>query len=334
MKKTGIRKVIAAIGAAALALVLASCSSGGSSGDSTSSASGSGEAKMKVAMVIDSSISDGGWGTSCYKAMIDAADEHGWETAYSESVSTADFVTTIEGYAGEGYDLVYCPGAEFQDAVEQASKDYPDTHFCILNGSLESDNVVSMLPDAEQIGSLAGAAAGLITQTGNVGFIGGTELDTTKAKLEAFTAAAKKVNPSVNVTSAYAGSFDDTAKGKEIALSMMSTNDVDVLFGDASAVDTGAREALASKEGTFDIGQPDDMGGASDALIAVSIVTDNSSLVSECMTDVESGSFGNKTIEGNLENGGVKVGTWSNIVSSDVQAKYVDIVDQIEKGTF
>ena len=34
----------------------------------------------RVAMICDSSISDGGWGMSCYNAMVDAAEEHGWET--------------------------------------------------------------------------------------------------------------------------------------------------------------------------------------------------------------------------------------------------------------
>ena len=32
----------------------------------------------KVAMICDSSISDGGWGMSCYNAMMDAAKKHGW----------------------------------------------------------------------------------------------------------------------------------------------------------------------------------------------------------------------------------------------------------------
>ena len=34
----------------------------------------------KVAMICDSSISDGGWGMSCYNAMVDAAAKYGWAT--------------------------------------------------------------------------------------------------------------------------------------------------------------------------------------------------------------------------------------------------------------
>ena len=49
---------------------------------------------------------------------------------------------------------------------------------------LRHDNIQSILPDAEQIGYMAGALAGLMSKTNNIGFIGGMELDTTKAKVE------------------------------------------------------------------------------------------------------------------------------------------------------
>ena len=217
---------------------------------------------------------------------------------------------------------------------QQVAEEYPDTYFCVLNGTLETDTVTSVLPDAKQIGYLAGALAGLTTKTNYIGFIGGVELDTTKEKLDCYEAAAKVVNPDVQVASAYAGSFDDSAKGKEIAASMVTTYDIDVMFGDASAVDTGAREALAGYEEKYDIGQPGDLGSADDKVIMCSVVTDNAALVKACMEDVENGTYGNKTIEGNMANGCLNVGTFSSIVPEDVQAEYLKIADQIKEGTF
>lgn len=194
--------------------------------------------------------------------------------------------------------------------------------------------MVSLVPNTDQIGQLAGALAGLITKTNSVGFIGAVELDTTKSKLENFEKAAKKVNPDVQVTSAYAGSFTDAAKGKELATTFVNSNNVDVMFGDASIVDTGAREALAIYGDRYDIGQPGDLGSADDKLIACSVVTDNKAMILSAMKDVEAGSFGNKIVKGDLDNGGVAVGTFSNIVDQDTQAKYQEIVSQIKAGTF
>lgn len=327
------KKLLAALLTGTLVIgSLAGC--GGSGSGSEGSTGDAGSSEYKVAMVLNSSASDGGWGASCYQAMVDAAKEKGWDSAYTDNVETSDYVNVMTEYADQGYQLIFAPGNEYSDAVAQVSADYPDTYFCLLNGAIESDNVTSVLPDADQIGYLAGALAGLLTKTNNIGFIGGMELDTTKSKLDCYTKAAQKVNPDVKVQSAYAGSFDDSAKGKEIASSMITTNDVDVMFGDASAVDTGAREALEAYDNKYGIGQPGDLGSADDKVIPCSIVTDNAALVIQCMEDVENGEYGNKTIEGNLENGCLYVGTFSNIVPEDVQNEYMEVVEQIKDGTF
>lgn len=313
-------------------LLFTGCGSG-SGGSSDNGSSSSGDTR-KVAMIYNASINDGGWGSSCYSAMTDAAEELGWETAYTENVDTADYVSAITNYAELGYDLIYCPGNEYTDAVEEVAGNYPEVNFCLLNGTVSTDNIVSVMPDAEQIGYLAGALAGLMTNSNYIGFIGGMELDTTQTKLAAYEAAAKKVNPDVEVESAYAGSFDDSAKGKEIASSMISTYDVDVMFGDAGAVDTGAREALAEHADHYSIGQPGDLGSEDDSVIICSVVTDNTALLKQCMEKVESDSYGNETITGDLSNGGLSVGTFSNVVPEDIRTAYLEYVDQIEAGTF
>ena len=300
----------------------------------TKAADSSKASGYKVAMVLDSSVSDGGWGASCYQAMVNAAKDSGWETVYTDNVATADFATVMTDYAELGYNLIFAPGNQYTDAVKQVAEEYPDIKFALLNGTVETENITSILPDAKQIGYMAGALAGLMSKTNNIGFIGGMELDTTKAKLECYEKAAKKVNPNIKVSSAYAGSFSDTAKGKEIASSMVSTYDVDVMFGDASAVDTGAREALAGSEGRYDIGQPGDLGSADHKIIICSVVTDNAALLKACMKDVEADTFGGKTIYGDLSNGCLSIGTFSSLVPQDIQTQYKEIVDQIKAGTF
>lgn len=290
--------------------------------------------KRRIAMVFNAPINDGGWGSSCYEAMVKAAEECGWETAYSENVATADYGATMQAYIDMGYDLVYLPGNEYQSSVLQVSRDNPDAKFLVLNGTEVNDGIQAAMPDAVQIGQCAGALAGLLTKTDSIGFIGGIEIDTTLQKLEGYTQAAQKVNPKVRVTSAYAGSFNDAAKGKEIATSMCSSNAVDVMFGDASVVDAGAREAQAGFPGTYNIGQPNDLGGADDPLVPNSVVTDNVVHIVQCMRDYEAGEYGNKTVLGDLSNGGVSVGTFSSIVPPEIQEEYLQIIDQIRDGAF
>jgi basic membrane protein A len=319
-------------GAATLGALLLSACSGTSS---TESVEDSEPSKRKVATVSDGSINDGGWCASCYQAMVDAADKLGWECAYTENVAQADWGTAYQNYIDQGYDLIFVQGEEYQETVKQLSKDNPDARFALLQGTTENDGIESLAPNDEEIGQLAGALAGLLTKTNSVGFIGGVELASTQTKFEAYKAALQTVNPDANATVVYAGSYTDAAKGKEIASTLINQQNVDVIFGDASIVDTGARETLAEYSGRYNIGQPGDIGSSDDKIIACSVVTDNESMLEQAMRDIEDGTFGNKTITGDLSNGGVKIGTFSSvIVPNEIEEKYEAIVEQIENGTF
>ena len=303
----------------------------------------------KVAMICDSSISDGGWGMSCYNAMIDAAEKRGWETAYSDSIDQSAYFDTIDSYCSLGYDLIYAPGNQYTDAVLQAAEEYPEISFALLNGGADTPakavngNVTSLLPNAQQIGWIAGALAGLMTKTGTIAFIGGMELDTTKGKYEGFKeaaayTAAQEGKTAVALDIVYSNSFSASDKGIEFAKAMIDQG-ADVFFGDASAVDSGARQAIdeynASKGEVvvYDIAQPGDLLGQNECIIC-SQVTDNSSLVALAMESVENGILGGDVIYGSMENGALYAGAISDLVPADVQAKYLEYIDQMVAGTF
>lgn len=324
----------------ALALVLVLCIAFGAlTACAAKETAVEGEKTYKVAMICDSSISDGGWGAACYNGMTAAAAERGWETAYTDSIEQSAYADTMISYCDAGYDMIFAPGNQYSDAVKQVAADYPDVCFAVLNGSTElpTDNIMSMLPNADQIGSIAGIIAGLMSESNVIGFIGGMELDTTKSKLAHFESAAQVINPAIKAVSAYAGSFNDTAKGMELAASMINEG-ADVFFGDASAVDSGARQAIDQANGEtvkiIDIGQPADLLGQNPC-VACSVVTDNAGMLAICLEKVENGTFGNEVVFGSLENGCVFLGAFNNdLIDAETQAKIVEYVQQLQDGTF
>ena len=133
-------KLPALLRALATCLSLAACggtdadTSGGDPSGEDAGGDASGEATYRVAMICDSSISDGGWGMSCYNAMVDAAEAYGWETEVSDSIAQSAYYDTIVSYCDLGYDLIYAPGNQYTDAVLQAAEEYPDVAFALLNG--------------------------------------------------------------------------------------------------------------------------------------------------------------------------------------------------------
>ena len=303
----------------------------------------------KVAMICDSSINDGGWGAACYNAMIAAAEKMGWETEVTDSISQDAYYDSIVAYCTLGYDMIYAPGNQYTDAVLQAAEEYPDVAFALLNGAEDTPakavngNVSSLLPNAQQIGWIAGALAGLMTESGKLGFIGGMELDTTKGKIAGFEEAAKYVGEKegkeielLNVP--YANSFSDAPKGKEFATELISQG-ADVFFGDASAVDSGAREAIDAANAAsgsvkvYDIAQPADILGQNECIIC-SQVTDNSAMVVASMEAVENGTFGGEVLYGTLQNGTLSAGALSDLVPADVQEKYLSYIEEMKNDTF
>ena len=303
----------------------------------------------KVAMICDSSINDGGWGAACYNAMVAAAEKKGWQTEVTDSISQDSYYDSIVAYCALGYDMIYAPGNQYTDAVLQAAEEYPDVAFALLNGAVDTPekavnkNVSSLLPNAQQIGWIAGALAGLMTETGKLGFIGGMELDTTKGKIAGFEEAAKYVAEQEGKTVEllnvpYANSFSDAPKGKEFATELIAQG-ADVFFGDASAVDSGAREAIdaanaaAGEVKIYDIGQPADILGQNECIIC-SQVTDNSAMIVASMQAVIDGTFGGATLYGTLQNNTLSAGALSDLVPADVQEKYLAYIDQMIAGTF
>ena len=343
------KKLLAILLTLAMSLSLAAC--GGTGTDTTGGGTedggdSSGESACRVAMICDSSISDGGWGMSCYNAMVDAAEEHGWETEVSDSIAQSAYYDTIVSYCDLGYDLIYAPGNQYTDAVLQAAS---EVCFALLNGGEDTPaqaangNVTSLLPNAQQVGWIAGALAGLMTQSGTIAFIGGMELDTTLGKYQGYQEAAAYVGEQEGKTVTtldivYSGDFSATDKGIEFAKAMIDQG-ADVFFGDASAVDSGARQAIdeanaASGSVTiYDIAQPSDLLGQNECIIG-SQVTDNASLVGLCMEAVENGTFGGEVIYGTLQNGALSAGALSDLVPADVQEKYQSYLDQMVNDTF
>ena len=348
------KKFLALMLALVMALSLVACGSkpaGGDSntGDGNDDANTDGDKVYKVAMICDSSINDGGWGAACYNAMVAACDKQGWQYEVTDSISQDQYYDSITAYCALGYDMIYAPGNQYTDAVLQAAEEYPDIAFALLNGAEKTPgeavngNVSSLLPNAQQIGWIAGALAGLMTESGKLGFIGGMELDTTKGKIAGFEEAAKYVAEQEGKTVEllnvpYANSFSAAPKGKEFATELLSQGAA-VFFGDASAVDSGAREAIdaanaaAGSVKIYDIGQPADILGQNECIIC-SQVTDNSAMIVASMQAVEAGTFGGNTVYGTLENGTLSAGKISDLVPADVQEKYNAYLQQMVDGTF
>ena len=335
--------------ASAMTVALAGCGGSGSSDSASTSDSGEKKSSYKVAMIMSGTITDGGWDQGHYESLKRAIEGHSkWEMLEpKENTADADAATAAQSYIDQDVDLIVGNGNQFASAwaevIADAAQSHPNVHFLITNTDPESemgdyentDNVETVLPDFTQLGALAGVVAGLMTQNKSIGFIGGMKLPSTINKYSAYLAAAQKIDPSIKGQYNFEAGFTDASLGTKLAEQWINTNNVDVMWGDASAVDNGVRKALenAGADSHFDIAQPIDIMGDSQPTVVTSTITDWK--IDQAMDEIEAGTFGGgKAITANMDNGGVTLGKFSDKVPSDVQDKINEYADQIKAGTY
>ena len=194
------KKMISMLMATTMIFTLGACGGGAKSNESVTTSDTQKNGKYKVAFILNCSINDGGWGTACYSELVSACEKNpDWTMEYTDNLSQDGYYDAMVAYCNAGFNLIYAPGGEYTDAVLQVASEYPDIAFAILNGDADvpekatNKNVTSLLPNAQQIGWIAGALAGLMSETGTIAFIGGMELTTTVAKYKGYAEAAKYV---------------------------------------------------------------------------------------------------------------------------------------------
>lgn len=206
------------------------------SGDST------GGRELKVALILNGAITDASWNANGYNGLKANADELGFEWSYIENVQAADMEASIRDFCEQGYNLIMAHGSQFDDAMSAVAASYPDISFFVYNGEVSGENLASIRNASDENAFIAGAIAALASKTGTIGWIGAVEVPTTSDVLYGYEAGAKYADPDINVLSAYVGSYNDTAKAKELALTMFEQG-ADVIQSNANQGSAGIIEA-------------------------------------------------------------------------------------------
>ena len=181
------------------------------------------------------------------------------EYAYTENVANTDYPRVMREYAEQGYGLIVGEvfGAE-QEAREVAA-DYPDTAF-LMGSSFKEDGALpnfavfdNYIQDAAY---LSGIIAGAMTETNNIGMVGGFPIPEVNRLMNAFMAGVAEVKPEMVFQVSFIGSWFDPPKAKETAFAMIE-NGADVLYAERFGVSDAAKERGVLAIGNVIDTQPD-----------------------------------------------------------------------------
>ena len=155
--------------------------------------------------------------------------------------------------AAQNSDLILTAGFQMGEPLSRVAADFPDVKFAIVDVALDIPNVASLNYKANEGSFLVGAIAGLKSESGQIGYIGGVDVPLLREFEAGYVAGIHAVNPdaavSINYISEDIGGFNQPDKAKEIALTQYASG-VDVIYTVAGGSGLGVLQA-AQEQGKY-----------------------------------------------------------------------------------
>ena len=206
--------------------------------------------KLKACFIYVGPTGDIGWTYAHDQARKAAEKALPWlETKYVESVPEGQALPAIDRLVADKCQVVFTTSFGYMDDTLAAAKKYPNVIFAHAAGYKRNANMATYMADFYQVYYLNGLAAGALTKSGKVGFVGTYPIPELKRHLSAFALGVLAANPKAEVDVKWLNSWFDPAKTREASEALLSQG-ADVL---SSAEDsaTGVQTAAAKKVPTF-----------------------------------------------------------------------------------
>lgn len=276
------------------------------------------------AQITATMVSHGaGVGDPGYDALANAGgqkahDELGVAWQVIEAPDAADLVSGFATGAGQG-DLTIGVGAALADALAQAAAQFPERDFLLVDGAVEAPNVGSVLFKEQEAAFLAGVVAAWSTKNGRIGIVGGSQAAVEAAEV-GFRAGVTTENAYHVVNAAYADTFEDPAKGKELAAALIADG-ADVIFVVAGESGVGAYQAALEHPGVWVIGSDIDREAAAPGVQLCYARKGIDTAVYSVLKELVGGQFAAGTQSLGLAEDGVSLETPGDRVQSPIFAR-------------
>lgn len=236
------------------------------------------ERAFRVGLVFDvGGRGDKSFNDAAWAGLEQAQRDFAIDTRVYEPTSAEERETALRMLAASGFELVIAVGFVFTSDVDAVAHDYPTVRFACVDYALHEGKPanVEALEFREDEGSfLVGAAAGLVTKSKVLGFVGGMKSPLIDRFAEGFERGAKATCAECTVRSTFVGAtpeaFRDPVRGKIVASSQIALG-ADVIYHASGATGRGVFEA--AREGhAFAVGVDRDQFDEAPDVVLTSMV--------------------------------------------------------------
>ena len=211
---------------------------------------GLGGGGLKIGMVTDiGQLEDKSFNEFSWKGVQDGAKAVGGTATNIVTKDTADYKQNIQQFVDQKYDIIVTVGFLIGTDTLAAAKANPGIQFFGVDQFVADPapaNYQGLLFAENQAGYLAGIVAGTITKSKKIGAVGGrSDVPPVVAYIKGYEAAAKSIDPSIQVLVNYTEDFNAPDKGEASAKTMIGQG-ADVIFQVAGLTGAGALRAACN----------------------------------------------------------------------------------------
>lgn len=184
------------------------------------------------------------WVSRIHKAATTQLDAGAITYTYSENTANTDYTRVMREYAEGGAKLIVGEIFGVEDEAREVVAEYPEVAF-LLGSSFLHDAALPNLAVfdnyIQDASYLSGIIAGAMTQTGNIGMVGGFPIPEVNRLMNAFMAGVRESRADAKFQISFIGSWFDPPKAKETAFAMIDGG-ADVMYAERFGVSDAAKE--------------------------------------------------------------------------------------------
>jgi len=254
---------------------------------------------LTVGLVFDiGGLGDKSFNDAAFRGLERAREELGVEFSYYEPAEGTEREAALRIFASGSADIVLGIGFLFTDDIKVVAEEYPEKAFVCVDmtwqeGTPVADNLLGIKFREEEGSYLVGALAGLVTESGVVGFVGGMDIPLIHKFEAGYTAGFAATRPDGRVLVNYAGvtgdAFQNPTKGRELGFAQIDQG-ADILFHASGSTGLGVFEAARQRE-KLAIGVDSDQQAEAPGAILTSMTKEVDVAVFEAIRAVADGTF-------------------------------------------
>jgi len=250
-------------------------------------------------------------------------------TAFEGIPETAEVARVMERLITSGHKIIFATSYGYLDEAIKLGEKYPNVTFLHAGGAKLSKNVGTYWADSDDGMYLAGMAAGSVSKTGKLGFVGAFQIPQLFRSINAFTLGAQAVNPKATTTVVWTGAWWEPQKEAE-AVNAFADQGIDVVAEQVDSPITIAQ--TAEKRGIHMIGKDVDVHDRAPKAWLTGVSWNWGPMMKTLVDEARAGTWKPSHVRGNLASGAAVFDPFGDSVPADVRAKVLAVKDEITAG--